>query len=663
MPRTHDRKAKNTCQRCRRRRIKCDGAAPSCAQCVKAKVTCIEGRAIGGRENLPQAFLDDSLARLAALEDLVRTRLPDVDLSDLCEDVAGPPQPPRRRLSNGIQQESLRTDYDGTLISSNLAVPRLHGLRPLSTKSGARLFPNITHHRQHQVLDGGGDQALLTEILDLLPARSECEGLIQLFFSHNHAAYPVLHEPSIAVLVEAVYVCASLPTDCPLLDTGWPTDVPSFAYNGEVKESNSTRSISIPFTTAAAILFHVLGIASYVQAHRHRLAADPHRYGGMAFHLTSIAMGDITLPSVQLAVLAVQHGYMSQHHGSPWALLQLGMVYAVDLGLHLDGDGTGQLTSITTQIRRRAFFCVYRLDRLISSVQGRPLAFADDCMDFSFPSSICNEIDDRPSDPDQVYLVVFEYRVQWARLVSEIKSNLYRTSTSALPLLANVGRNVQEDMLIRLDTWLAQSMSNAQAIQSQTRQLHIELEIDYYYAIGLLYQPSVGCPTPDAAALRRCHDSAAQCLRLSWSLHGESCLLLTWLTTQCISLAGSTMAYCVWNSHELRSSLSITELSSDFRLCSSLLALAGEWWPSAKKGGQSFQRLADSTIQLVVAGSGSQRPPTTSSVETSTGVASYSDSTPLGEGVGGNIEDMLNEFLQEDFQLPDYLRGYEAAAP
>ena len=197
------------------------------------------------------------------------------------------------------------------------------------------------------------------------------------------------------------------------------------------------------------------------------------------------------------------------------------------------------------------------IHRLISAVQGRPLAFADDCIDFAFPAIICDDTDSHTMESEHTYVEHFEYRLQWARLISGIKSTLYKASTYAPPLPANVSRDFQADMLARLGTWLMESLKHAQTLRSQTRRLHIELEIDYHYAICILYQPSVGCPKPDTAAIQRCYDSAAQRLRLSWSLHGESCLLLTWLTTQCISLAGSTMAYCIWNSEELRSSVSL----------------------------------------------------------------------------------------------------------
>ncbi|KAL2444243.1 hypothetical protein ABEF95_016068 [Exophiala dermatitidis] len=739
-----EKKVRSACQRCRERRVKCDGRTPSCSKCERAGVRCIDVVAVAGQENVPRGFVTDALSRLTWLENVVKTRLPDVDLStgslartaetpapippasllrttgsgEVGDDTTlnqlsrtagstapaervrtvgtgegdettlsnhldphpaglAPPAKRLRTTSTGTgpdegEGDSVSIQFDPGLISFHLAVPRLHYLGASSGNLFAHLLPGgpstiqqrfqVPNTRDHDdpTAERDGDRKLLDDLRAVLPPRDECDRLVRLFFSHNHPVYPVLHEPSIVALIEALYASIATPNTCRLQHNGWPDTVVPFSYNGEVAHVDDKDVTPISTTTAAAILLSVLSIASYVQARRRRFPANPQRYEGKAFALTSLALAEISLPSTQLVVLSVMHGFLSQHSGNAWVLLHLGMAYAVDMGLHRDANPAERFSRVTVQMRRRTFFCLYRLDRFIGAIQGRPLGFPDDAFDLNFSSVLSDSIHTSP-DADQDYLGYSILRFQWAQLVSEIRQHLYRSSPS---LPEPTRSSLQADMLTRLDAWLDDGLRQMDALAvGQTRRFQTELQIDYYYAVGLLYQPSPGSPRPDIAALRRCFESAANRLRLFWSLYDEECLILSWLTAQGISLAGSTLAYCIWSSKEIRASVSITQLSADLRLCSSLLTVAGEWWPSARRGSRSFQRLANVTMDLMSYDKQYTRAndPTT---WTHSGRANDAvDEVPFvpqtsGERGMENIEDIFNSFLHDDFHLPDMFGSF-----
>lgn len=297
-------------------------------------------------------------------------------------------------------------------------------------------------------------------------------------------------------------------------------------------------------------------------------------------------------------------------------------------------------------------------------MQGRPLGFQDDSFDLTFSTVLSDPIKGG-DDIDQVYLSYSILRFQWAHLVSEIRHHLYRSSSS---IPESTCSTLQADLLARLDAWLSDGLRQMDALRKpRPRCFKTELRVDYYYAVGLLYQPSPGCRRPGTAALRHCFESAANRLRLFWSLYEEGCLILSWPTAQCISLAGSTMAYCVWSSEQIRASLSITQLSADLRLCSSLLTLAGEWWPSARRGSRSFQRLANVTIESVTyrkKNASSDLPMPATHPPRANGPlqdAPRESQASVGEGLE-NIEDILSSFLQDDFQLPDMLGDFHSAS-
>ncbi|KAH8695479.1 hypothetical protein BGW36DRAFT_409056 [Talaromyces proteolyticus] len=665
-----------------------DRRIPSCSKCARAGVTCIDVDNLGSGAGMPRAALTDALARVEWLEDLVRKRLPDIDLNEPIHGSKTWPTPPAKRRNTGTQAEddgSLLVEaqpaaFDLGLISSNLCVPRLNYFGASSGSLFTRLLrsnkggnhalsnlPTPTNLDDSAPLDGvvppvhGGScpepariLALVDELRTILPPRDECDRLVRMFLFHYHPIYPILHWPSLYALVAALYSSIEPSSVSSLQANGWPAHVAPFSYNGELAcvDSEDVSPISLP--TAAAILLSVLSAASYLQAHNIRFGPDPRRYDDKAFALTSTALAEISLPSVQLVVLSVIQGFLSQRSGNSWVLLNLGMAYAIDMGIHRNTSLSGRFSVLTFQMRRRSFFCLYRLNRLISAIQGRPLSFHDDTLDLTMPE-VFPSPGDEVSESDQAHLSYSITRFRWACLVSEIKQKLYQISSSKLSESSR--SSIQSDVHARLDAWLVEVQQSVESISKpNTSPLLIKARIDYHYAVALLYQPSLACPRPDTTALRHCFESATERVHLFWSLYEEKGLILSWPTAQGISLAGTTLAYCVCASEEILASLSFAKLSADLRLCSSLLTLGGEWWESARRGSKNFHRLANLTMDALF-NRGEHAP---NGIETrnqanqsNVDILTIPSTSSTDAEAEINVEDMLYSFLQSGFSLTD----------
>ena len=275
----------------------------------------------------------------------------------------------------------------------------------------------------------------------------------------------------------------------------------------------------------------------------------------------------------------------------------------------------------------------------------------------TLPSTIQTAADHDTAQADQLLIPYSLARFQWAAIISHIKYLLYRfqaTSFSPTELLP-----LQQTIQSRLDDWLTQSLRAIDGLptSSHTR-LRTKARLDYNFAVGLLYQPSQACPTPDPVSLRRCFDSAQQRLQLYDALHTQQNLLLSWPSTHGIFLAGAMLVYCLWSSAEIRNSVAISDVAKTMRLCSSLLTLGGEWWPLAQRGRRSFEKLADSTLQLLLnpqsAGAQTQSLP---------GQPMMGAIPVVGDDFGAampgpetlDVEAMLQSFLQNDCQFADML--------
>lgn len=248
---------------------------------------------------------------------------------------------------------------------------------------------------------------------------------------------------------------------------------------------------------------------------------------------------------------------------------------------------------------------------------------------------------------------------EWAQLISEVKYQFYRFSSSSMTTSAR--REAQSSLHIRLDEWISESLQRLDdTTDKRTPVVKTKLRIRYEYAICLLYQPSISCRHPDSAALTRCFNSATQRLKMYWSLHEHQALILCWPATHGIFLAGTTLVFCIWASSEVRSSMVTAQIFKDLRLCTNLLTLGGTWWAPARRCCRSFQSLVDMTANAFLypsnvdqsASTAQTALPLTPNVEELGQVTEAWDSN--------DIEEMLRSFMQNDYQFSELFDNLQA---
>ncbi|WPB06904.1 uncharacterized protein RHO25_011564, partial [Cercospora beticola] len=653
---------------------------------------CIDVDARRSGNTIARSFLTDAQARLAWLEDLVKTHIPGIDLE------AGPKRPEgeasnvqetpttgskRRRSSTANGSEDLsavfrkarRMALDLGLFSLNTNLSQTHYLGSSSGSFFASLLPE-DQHVEHQdgssepesdaenvphrpISPRGSSHTLFSLLKQSLPSRTDCGRMIKLFYDYYHAEYPVLHQPSFAALVDALYAAAEASPSCALQHNGWPDSVRVFSYNGVVGRHDGRDTIAIPIRTAATQIFFVLSIAADLQTRKRIFSADPSRFHAQALALFQLAIAEVSLAAVQSMVLYVLHSFLTAESGNIWVVLHIALAHAIDLGLHRNVTASGRTTETASQMRRRVFFSLYALDRYVSTAQGRPLGFSDNTLDLAAPQIIH---DGRAHvQQDQAFLFYSISHFQWAAIISAIKQQLYSFIPHDVP--SSTAAELHADLNSRLDQWLQETNAAVEDLPKNTlRRFRTEIKIDYHFAIGLLYQPSRVSRTPSMQALQRCLRSASERLRLYWDLHDQNNLALSWPRTHGIFLAGATLVYCIWSSAEIRSTIVVAELAADLRLCSSLLTLGAEWWPLAQRGRRSFGNLADSTIEFLAGPCGINQHPIAPS-------ATHGASIPIHDQHGlatdsnqwADIEIALQSFLQHEYQLTDMLDVLDAS--
>jgi hypothetical protein len=109
----------------------------------------------------------------------------------------------------------------------------------------------------------------------------------------------------------------------------------------------------------------------------------------------------------------------------------------------------------------------------------------------------------------------------------------------------------------------------------------------------LLHQPSQAIPRPSEQSILLCYEHAAKRLNTYNKLYQLDSYFQSWRSVQGIFSSGATMIYCLWTSGLVRRTIPTPVAMRDLRTCTNLLSVGGEFWPSVKKGRESFSRAMD----------------------------------------------------------------------
>lgn len=156
----------------------------------------------------------------------------------------------------------------------------------------------------------------------------------------------------------------------------------------------------------------------------------------------------------------------------------------------------------------------------------------------------------------------------------------------------------------KLDKWRGDLSAIAASLKHdseddelENRRYSLKLTSQYFAAMILLYQPSQAIPQPSEQSLLLCYQCAASRLNTYNDLYNAEGCYQSWGSVQGIFASGATMISCLWMSDLVRNTVPIATAMRDLRTCTNLLSVGGEWWPSVKKGKESFSRAMDALSQ------------------------------------------------------------------
>ncbi|KAI0136178.1 c6 zinc finger domain-containing protein [Xylariales sp. AK1849] len=626
------------CDRCHARKTRCDRRIPQCSACEKAGAACLHADKLRQR-NLPRNYIDSIETLVQQLReennDLRRTLATSqreesgtlATLSASQHEEAGL----RRQQAGSNSSPSPSASVTSPAVSSGGSVDDAFALevgylsliatgetRYLGSSSGIGLATIISKVLSAQSgisllsvsqpsNDGMGKVPRPSPAVSVddvtFPSRAVAMPVIETYFQHTHVTFPLLHRPSFATTVERIY------------------NEPGYY------DSN-------PFEAFTFDMVLAIGASNFNRFGESAAGASVHYAAAQSKVSRMMEMDGLT--TLRSILLISQHAIFSNLRDTSanvWHLVGIGARICIELGLHLEHkslnsgprgmpQGANSISS-EEEMRRRCFWCLYNLDRVVSFTLGRPVVIRDEEIDVPLPS----HLDDECFGPNQPIVMAapteagsqkntspFLHLIRIRRLSGQILSLCYNSRNLANTSIRQK-RQMRRKFYLELESWWDDTQHLCLP-ESRVERNYVSsfLSLEWYKAVYnnailLLYRPSPYLPHP--TMISDTEDGEPDLLRLlnaatgsiiSYSeLHQRRRLNYSWITLHGVFLGGLAYIYCVGR---ILRDPTLRRLVPDFlsiiettRACSNVLVAICERWNASRRSCDLFNKLTNAILR------------------------------------------------------------------
>ncbi|CEJ91488.1 hypothetical protein VHEMI07196 [[Torrubiella] hemipterigena] len=347
-----------------------------------------------------------------------------------------------------------------------------------------------------------GDGAIVSDLEAckgvLLPALEEAKPYIDAYFSTIHVAYPFIPQ---ALFIEAYQT-----------------------IGGPDTQSACSRGVK------TALTYTVCAIGAYYTSllgHEEKEDMRHEKYFSTALRLAPTATIERSVTQISLLLARCFYLLVVCRTESCWTMLGQAVRAAQSIGLHVETDATDNPTEATlveVEKRRRLWYSIYVLDRLLALQLGRPPAIHDDDYNVPLPSRVSdanidwrgtfiNECDTNGPSEGDYFLAV----IAFSEIVGRVLRSLYcpkRRHITSEDLLNT------KDLDGQLSAWklelprsLRFDLGHAFEQSSILKRQRNMLAIKYHHLRALIHRPYLCHPL-----LMSAHDSDSSGSELDWSL-------------------------------------------------------------------------------------------------------------------------------------------------
>ncbi|KAM5347812.1 hypothetical protein ACJ41O_007636 [Fusarium nematophilum] len=629
----------SACDRCHRRKVRCDKIQPQCSPCKRADVSChyaVSEHQIR-RRNIQK--LERRIRDLQADNEALSCQLRQSEgLADEAQGRGeGRGQEPATPATP--HDESTTSPVDGEVAEEVIQMSLIAGggHHFVGSTSGL-LLANLLQARPQpspSLLNAAGWKP--TSISGLhspqgtsdLPPKTLASELLRAYCSHDHLCYPFLSTKALYSSLDAVYEAESRasPVDAFLVD------------------------MTLAIGTAQVHKFNWNGVYD----------AETHYNRAMTRLADVLARDGVERLQALLLICQYRMGTTSSNTTtSVWHLIGVAARTCLEMGLHRASTYAGGEEE-EMETKRRCFWSLVALDRVTSLALGRPLAIQLEDIDVDLPpcSNTADELlqEDNPlsSAPygtpqyraaTSVFVHIVRYRLICGKIINALHRSTKHT-TNIPPNYEEVRASLAQELqewhaetanlpLVRRDSTAASPASGSSFRSEEWYRLL------YHNGMLMLFRPSpcLCDASTNSSALQHIFDSAREAINLYASLHRSRKLNYSWITMHSVFLAGLSYIFALRHHFQalqvegrarLHATPTINQVVNDTRACSKVLVAVSERWDLARNCSDLFDRLSDAVVADIVEAKTTAAAPTPVNV----GVTPV-ESVPFSAGIYGS---------------------------
>ncbi|KAF8251059.1 hypothetical protein K440DRAFT_647833 [Wilcoxina mikolae CBS 423.85] len=545
------------CDRCRSKKIRCDGVRPCCSQCANVGFECKTSDKLS-RRAFPRGYTESLEERVRSLEREVRELKDLLDAKDeqlemVSKIYSFSPYSPPASTSSGTMRgtrkspESFRSGRSASVEGDEIitigeptrliSVDGRDGLY-MGASSGRTFVDTVKQRMEEtgqctvefeteQFFQGQStvvpDSLLQPDTLKA-PPRLLSDHLLVSYFQEYHPLFPVLHRPTFLSTYEKLVAV------------------------------DSAAAASLPAHDIAK-LFLVFAIA--LQQQEPRNSPDQQSFDFQWQRALDSVVSETSINTVQCLVLAQLYCFGRGDYAKLLHYKNLAVGVALRLGLN-HSQRKFAVGALGGEMRKRAFWCVYCLDSFSAAMLGLPKLLREDDIDAEYPSDIDDEyvseegfLPTLPGDSTKISSALALFR--GSRVLAQVLDVEYSTA-ACLELSYSRLRDLEEE----LDAWkaglaphLRMEFVNGTPATNIVHSRSPLLVLAYHYIRTLIHRPLISSNLPhhSSAALVAVRDSS-KCIVQIMDLLTERGLGFAFCLNkaQVLLLAGFTFIYSAMES-------------------------------------------------------------------------------------------------------------------
>jgi hypothetical protein len=273
---------------------------------------------------------------------------------------------------------------------------------------------------------------------------------------------------------------------------------------------------------------------------QHELLEESHKHYRYALSFyKQLLVGHHKLEDVQALAMICHHLRNFPKPGAAWIMTSVTYLFAIELGLHRSvknwADGTGKLSKLDIEMRKRIFWTLNALQVNLSGKLGRPIPIGNEDIDVEFPEPMKDCLPEEEKTLDTFHQCSFQVGIQISRYAA-LEVDLYKLIYSV-----RYSASAYTERLKHLEAGIKQWKEDLpfelrDPVHATQDDQIFTLYLEYWYQAYhlLLHHPAV-CRSSDPAIMEsnldKCLDASQKMLQNCNTLMLKKSLDIPWINT------------------------------------------------------------------------------------------------------------------------------------